>query len=402
MPVTFNKILNKLRTPQHRVLVWVCLSVLIAISGFFLGTRTVLPGPANLTSLLNNPAEKSAFEADLKPKDSLLIILRNQTLLYDSDKFSKTLEDIRNKLLTERSPVSEQNLFTNVQTINHSPFDNDNFISKDKHNVLLVAETSHSIDVSAEELIGIKPLLDQWRKNNPEFQLFYLSDGTINDEMFDLINKDLDRSLIYTLPLTFIILLWAFGSFYAASIPLIIAIISLLCSLGITAIFSNLFTAVSATAEQLVVLLVLAIGIDYSLFIISRTREEVTVGLEFSKAVERASKTAGTAIFWSGIIVALSLCGLFLMQDTILASMALVSIISVLITVFSAVLILPSLLLLFGQKRICLNKKEEQQNPILEKLLLISVNHPIKILLISILFLIFISSFRQNKFRLNS
>ncbi|MCB0321621.1 MAG: MMPL family transporter, partial [Bdellovibrionales bacterium] len=101
---------------------------------------------------------------------------------------------------------------------------------------------------------------------------------------------------------------------------------------------------------QLVVLLVLAIGIDYSLFLISRIREEERGGKDYRSAVVVARSTTGVAILWSGLIVALSLCGLFLMGDTVLASMALVSIISVLVTVLGSVYVLPSILLLLGRR----------------------------------------------------
>ena len=216
--------------------------------------------------------------------------------------------------------------------------------------------------------------------------------------MFALINRDLDRSLIYTLPLSLLVLIWSFGSVVAAAVPILVALVCLGAALGLTAIISTIFTPVSATSSQLVVLLVLAIGVDYSLFIISRLREEVDRGLSYREAVSIARRRAGSAVLFSGLTVALSLSGLVLMHDTILTSMASVSIIAVVFTVLTCVAVLPSLLLLLGP-RLEIGRIRSRRLPVpgsdtkLNSFLRISIEHPVLVLAAGTSILLLLSSF---------
>jgi RND superfamily putative drug exporter len=124
---------------------------------------------------------------------------------------------------------------------------------------------------------------------------------------------------------------------------------SLSCSLGLAAIFSHLLFPISATAAQLVVLLVMAVGTDYSLFLITRVRQEVADGAGYREAVLEARGTTGVAVFWSGVTVAASLMGLLLARDSILSSMAIVAVLSVIVALIYTLYVLPSVLILAGR-----------------------------------------------------
>lgn len=326
------------------VFLWFVCCLIIGAAGLKIGVRTTIPGPASSESLQMDAAEQIARSAGMPKKDTVAFLVGHTTRSVDDPVHIAAREELYSRLKSLKVRSGERNVFSRVQTVGHTAFEDDFFISKDRRYVSVIAETTLLVDESTEDLTEIPAVAAELQQRHPEFRFSYISNGTVNAEMFSLINKDLDRSLIFTLPLTAIILVWVFKSMAAAIIPLIIAGTSLIASLGVSALISHLASPVSATAEQLVVLLVLAIGIDYSLFFISRVREEVFRGVSYGSAIGIARETTGVAIFWSGLTVALSLFGLLLMKDTILSSMGVVSIAAVAVTVISTVAILPRLL----------------------------------------------------------
>ena len=133
-----------------------------------------------------------------------------------------------------------------------------------------------------------------------------MSSTLTNDQIGTVVNNDLDGSLLLSLPATFVILLIAFGAVVAAVVPLVLAVTSLLAAFGLLGIYSKLFDPVSPYATQLVVLIGLAVAVDYSLFMVTRFRSERRAGRAKLGAIETASATAGRAVFFSGLAVMIS------------------------------------------------------------------------------------------------
>lgn len=386
------KSINSAR-PWRAVWWWLSSSFLLAILGLFFGMQTVLPGPASLEVISSNPGEILAIHSGIPPKDKLIVILFSNS----TDVFDPEFEEARDNLylyLEQLKDIEGIKLFARIETLAHTNLDQDLFISKDEKHLLISAETVSDIYKSPQALQNLVAHLKKWGENFPKFQLLYLSSGTADHEIFELIHRDLDRSLIVTIPLTLIILLWAFKSILASIVPVFIALVSLVASLGAAALISHITGAISVTASQLVVFLVLAVGVDYSLFIISRMREEVSNGSSYPEAIEIASVHAGRAVLWSGFTVAISLSGLFLMRDTILTSMALVSIIAVFVTVVSTIFVLPKILMILGSKiEIGRLSKSNLVNKRYNRLLSYSLERPISTLLIGALIMIIPLSF---------
>lgn len=366
---------------------WCAFTLLIGFSGFLRGFRTVVPGPFSLQHLMENPGEVLAERGGIPYKDSIILILENQAANFPDESFSKAHENLYQFLkdLALDPARKDAKLFKKIQTAEHTILENEYFISKDKKNVLLIGDSDIKVYDSAGALTPIPKILAKWNEGFPEYKLHYLSIGTFSNEMFALIDSDLHHSLIYTIPITVIILIWAFGTIAAALIPLFIAGMSLISSLGISAHYSHMIGEINATASQLVVLLVLAIGIDYSLFMISRVREEVLKGLSYEAAIEKAYNSTGLAIFWSGVTVTISLFGLFIMQDTILTSMAVVSVFAVIVTLISCLTALPAILMILRGKiesgKVLARKKE--RSVFIGKCLALSTNRPVLMLLLS-------------------
>jgi putative drug exporter of the RND superfamily len=333
-------------SPGKRLLTWLLLTLFLGLIGWAFGMRAIIPGPSSELALMMNQGEKLALEHNLPPTDGFLVVVSAKVDVSRQD-FDALVAELSSQILSTRSPVSGKALFALVQNnANTTLIDQNQFVSSDGKHQIIVAQGRSAVFESAKEYQVLPPLLAEWQKNYPAYEFHYLSNSTGESEVLALIARDLDRSLIYTIPITLLILIWGFRSILAALIPLLIAGMSLIASLGISAFISQLISGISATASQLVVLLVLAIGVDYSLFFITRVREERQRGTALGESIRISQRTTGTAILWSGLIVSISLLGLLLMNDTVLTSMAEVAIVSVLVTLASCLYALPALIAL--------------------------------------------------------
>jgi RND superfamily putative drug exporter len=206
-------------------------------------------------------------------------------------------------------------------------------------------------DPQVERLLApVESIVDDARAAMPDATIHVVSGTFINRDINDLITHDLDSSLRITLPLTFAILLLAFGAIVASLIPLILAVTALAAAFGVVGLYSQVVGAVSANATQLIVLIGLAVAVDYSLFMVTRFRTERRHGRSVPLAIEIASSTAGRAVFFSGLAVMISLAGLFTLGITLFTSMAVGTIGVVLVSIIGSLTFLPATLAIVGDR----------------------------------------------------
>jgi RND superfamily putative drug exporter len=202
--------------------------------------------------------------------------------------------------------------------------------------------------VITERLEPVPAAIDAIRAAYPAYEFHALNNALANDEISELITGGLDKSLVLTIPITFAILLIAFGAVIAAIVPLVLAVTALLAAFGVLALYSQYVSAVSPYASQLVVLIGLAVAVDYSLFMVTRFRTERRHGRAKLAAIDASSSTAGRAVFFSGLAVTISIGGLFLLDDPLFRSMAIGTIAVVLISVVGSLTFLPATLAILG------------------------------------------------------
>jgi putative drug exporter of the RND superfamily len=140
-----------------------------------------------------------------------------------------------------------------------------------------------------------------------------------------------------------IVLLITFGSVVAAGLPLVAALVALGSALGVLALISHLVDT-PEFASQLAVLIGLGVGIDYSLFVVTRFRAEVRSGLDRDEAIEQAIDTAGRTVMFAALVVVIALLGLLLLGLSFLHGAALGAACAVLAVMFSALTIIPALI----------------------------------------------------------
>ncbi len=282
--------------------------------------------------------------------DTFVVVVSHPTLKTSDANFKAVATKISQSLANQTYSENGQSLpvFSQVVDMYSVPIANAQLASKDGTTLRVVATVKGDTDVRKKKLEPVKPLVKTWQEQSPGFLIYPYNGTLLNQEVNSFVAHELDGSLKLTLPLTFIILLLAFGALAAAVIPLILAITSLLAAFGLLALYSQLVSEVDSNSTQVVVLIGLAVGIDYSLFMITRYRTERRHGREKMAAIQVASSTAGRAVFFSGLTVMISLAGLYLVGDEVFSSMATGTIGVVLVSVIGSLTFLPATLAILG------------------------------------------------------
>ena len=173
--------------------------------------------------------------------------------------------------------------------------------------------------------------------------------GVITNSINEKIGKDLKLAESIAIPLTFVLLAFVFGALVASAMPLVIGISAILGSFLLIFIFS-LFTNVSVFALNLVTGLGMGLGIDYALLMVNRFREELHHGKSVEDSVIETVATAGRTVFYSGLTVLVTLASLLLFPLNFLKSFGMAGVSVVTIAVLGALIALPALLAIIGEK----------------------------------------------------
>ena len=165
----------------------------------------------------------------------------------------------------------------------------------------------------------------------PGFTVAEFGDASATHELSKTIGKDFQNAEKLSVPITFVILLIAFGAFVAAGVPVLLAFSAVLGSVGLAALASHLVHASEATSS-VILLMGMAVGVDYSLFYLKREREERAAGHRRHEALLRAAATSGQAVLVSGVTVLIAMAGMLLAGTKIFTSIG----IGAMLVVFTA------------------------------------------------------------------
>ena len=191
-------------------------------------------------------------------------------------------------------------------------------------------------------------ILETVEAANDGFRLTMIGDDSVNEEFNTLAEETLVRGELFGVSLALIVLLLVFGAAIAAGLPVILTFVSIIVAVGATAIVGQ-FVELSTFVVNIITMIGLAVGIDYSLFIVQRYREELDKGLDKIEAITVAGGTASRAVLFSGLAVVIALSGMFLIPDTTFQSFGAGAILVVIAAVAAALTLLPASLSLIGR-----------------------------------------------------
>jgi RND superfamily putative drug exporter len=182
----------------------------------------------------------------------------------------------------------------------------------------------------------------------PQLHVRQTGDVSLDDAINQRVADDLSSAETLSLPVTLILMLLAFGALIAAGIPVLLAGTSVAATVGVLAPLSHLVHA-DSTVTSMIVLIGMAVGVDYSLFYLKREREERAKGHSTRDSVEIAAQTSGHSILVSGVAVICAMAGLFVIGDATFDSLAIGSILVVAVAVLGSITVLPALLAKLGR-----------------------------------------------------
>jgi putative drug exporter of the RND superfamily len=198
----------------------------------------------------------------------------------------------------------------------------------------------------------VQPVLDAvaaMQRAHPGYTVAELGDASANHELNGTIGKDFSRAERLSVPLTFLILLLAFGAFVAAGVPVLLAFSAVLASIGLSSLVSHVAHASDATSS-VILLMGMAVGVDYSLFYVKREREERAAGLDGRAALHRAAATSGQAVLISGATVLVAMAGMLFAGSAIFTSLGIGAMIVVFVSMIGSLTVLPALLSKLGDR----------------------------------------------------
>ncbi len=204
--------------------------------------------------------------------------------------------------------------------------------------------------VSPGDAVG--PMLEATRRiaaAHRELRVGQVGPGSIDSEVGRQLEADFRRAELVSLPVTVAILLFAFGAVVAAGVPVLLGIGAVVVALGLTALASRTLIPVDQNTQPMVLLIGLAVGVDYALFVLRRAREERAHGASVAESVRIATSTAGRAVLISGITVVVALSGM-LVAGGLFTSLAVGTLLVVAAAVLASATVLPALLSLLGDR----------------------------------------------------
>jgi RND superfamily putative drug exporter len=219
--------------------------------------------------------------------------------------------------------------------------------SEDGTSVLFTMILAGDADQSAEHVPQLEAIRDRYSTGTT--RMYMLGQSTSTEDFKKISEEDLQKGETIGIVVAIIVLLIVFGSFVAGVTPLIMGFFAIVVATGLIGLL-GLIWRFSFFVPNLVTMMGLAVGIDYSLFIVSRYREERARGRDNLEAIGRSGATANRAVFFSGVTVVLALAGMLLVPTTIFRGLAGGAILVVLVSIGLSMTMLPAIMALFNDR----------------------------------------------------
>ncbi len=231
------------------------------------------------------------------------------------------------------------------------PYGDDNAgqISSDGRSALVTFELAGDDDRTEELVTGTLAAVDALEKRHPGFRIEEFGDASADKALNEAFEDDFQKAEITSLPITLIILILAFGALLAAFVPLLLAVTAVAAAIGLIGPISQIWP-VDESISSLVLLIGLAVGVDYSMFYLRREREERARGRSEEAALEAAAATSGRAVLVSGVTVIIAMSGMYLGGAATFMSFATGTILVVALSIVGSLTVLPAVLSKLGDR----------------------------------------------------
>jgi uncharacterized membrane protein YdfJ with MMPL/SSD domain len=310
---------------------WLALVVAAVLLGSIFGSKSL--SDVETANGETARAEQILAHAGIQAPASESVLVQSRAARADPAALQRTVRVVR-ATLEQRPEIARF----------HAPV-----ASRDGRSVLLEFDLEGKSGDASSHVAPVLASVAALQRGHPAFRVEEFGQGSADRALNASIDSDFQRAEQLSVPLTFIILLLAFGAFVAAGLPVLLALSAVLGSVGVSALASHLFPSSDQTTS-VILLMGMAVGVDYSLFYVKREREERAAGHSGRDALQRAAATSGQAVLVSGFTVLIAMGGLLLAGNRIYTSLALGAMIVVFMSMVGSLTVLPALLGKLGDR----------------------------------------------------
>jgi putative drug exporter of the RND superfamily len=295
---------------------------------------TSLHGLTSNSSVIGSPDSTKAADAIARAFPDAAAAEKHDVIVVSSTRYRVQSPEFRAFLERHAAQLSATGKASDIREV---------AVSRDRRAVLVSLTIGTDSDAKSIETLVEKA-------NGSGFAVGITGYRSANHDFGQQSQKDLESGeLAFGLPAALVVLVLVFGAVVAGLVPVLMAILSIVVALGLVALLSLEFS-LSIFIVNMLTGMGLALGIDYSLFVVSRFREERTLGLSKEDAIARAGGTASRAVLFSGSTFVVALIGMFIVPTSIMRSLALGAILVGIVSVVAALTLLPALLSLLGDR----------------------------------------------------
>ena len=330
--------------PWTTIGIWISLFLVAAVL-----ISTLLDGvQTSEFAFTNNPDPKKAddlLEDRLRgPKGTNeIVIIGSDTLTVDAPAFQQAVEGLTAALAALVPEIIREGSLTNFYESQ-----SETLVSADRQTTLIPLTMAGDFDDAADNIDRVVTVVNN-AKGESGFQILITGQASVGRDFQEVSEEDLLNGEMFGVPIALVILLLVLGALVASLIPIVQAAVSIAVAMGAASLVGQAFE-LSFFVTNMITMIGLAVGIDYSLFIIARYREERRNGLEKSEAIGRAGATASRTVLFSGLTVVLALFGMLLIPSAVFISVGLGAILVVIASVLASLTLLPAILSLLGDR----------------------------------------------------
>jgi RND superfamily putative drug exporter len=329
---------------QHRkraILGWILFVVLATVVGGAVGVRNL--ADEDMGNGESRTADQAVADAGF-PKETgeqVLVQSRGKARIASRDaRFTSAVDDVVTRL--KAAP--------HVKEVS-SPYakGNEGQLSRDGSAALVTFKLEGENDVAKDRVDATLDATAAAQRAHPGLRIEQFGDASADKALSAAFAKDFKRAEFLSLPITLLILIFAFGALVAAGLPLLLALTAVMGTIGLLGPVSQI-VALDEAISSVVLLVGLAVGVDYCMFYLRREMEERDAGRGAEAALEAAAATSGRAVLISGVTVVVAMAGMFLAGSAVFLSFGVGTILVVAVAVLGSVTVLPAMLSWLGQK----------------------------------------------------
>jgi RND superfamily putative drug exporter len=314
---------------------WLAFVVVAVFIGNAVGANTI--HGADQFSGEAGKAEHTLYGAGLRPNDEHVLI-QSKKLTTTDPEFRDAVDEVSAKLFFAKH-------------VKHvvSPLAGEAPVSDDGHSALVDFQITGDSLEAQDRIEPSQDAVKDVQARHPNMIVEQFGSVSSQKELNDTFESDLSKAETISLPITLLILVLAFGSLVAALVPLLLGITVVMAALGLVNIPSQL-SPIDSNLSSVILLIGLAVSVDYSLFYLRREREERAAGRSERSALEVAAATSGRAVMISGLTVMAAMAGMFLSGDKTFFSFGQGTILVVAIAIIASLTVLPAVLAWLGDR----------------------------------------------------